>query len=351
MSPAGNHSIEPPLAERLGRGLVIPAMPLALDESRKWSFRHQRALVRYYLEAGAGGLAVGVHTTQFEIRNPEHGLFEPVLAACAEEARRKARAGDPAVLVAGVCGSTAQAVREAETARRLGYEVALVSLSAMREADDATLLDHCREIGEILPLFGFYLQPAIGGRTYGRGFWRGFAELDAAVAIKIAPFDRYATLEVVRAVAESGRRDLALYTGNDDAILQDLLTHFPWGRPPLRIVGGLLGQWAVGTRAAAALLKEVRNGRKSAAEWARLQARLTDFNAALFDPENRFAGCIAGIQEWLRRQGLVPSRACLRPDEDLSPGQAEEIDRVMKDYPEWQDTAFIEENRDAWLAD
>lgn len=351
MSSTRSSAPEVWLRERLGDGLVIPAMPLALDSNRQWSFRHQRALVRYFLDAGAGGLAVGVHTTQFEIREPDHGLYEPVLAACAGVARQHAAPDRPTVLVAGVCGSTPQAVSEAETARRLGYDAVLVSLSALREADDGALLGHCREIGAILPLFGFYLQPAIGGRTYGRDFWRGFAELDAAVAIKIAPFDRYATLEVVRAVVESGRTDLALYTGNDDAILFDLLTPFPWGDPPRRIVGGLLGQWAVGTRAAVALLEEVKRGEKSMAEWARLQARLTDFNAALFDPAHRFAGCIAGIQEWLRRQGLVPSRACLDPLEDLSPGQAKEIDRVMKDYPEWQDTAFIGENLDRWLAD
>ncbi|MCB1204011.1 MAG: dihydrodipicolinate synthase family protein [Verrucomicrobiae bacterium] len=351
MFPAGPLASDSRLREQLARGLVIPAMPLVLNANRKWSFRHQRALVRYYLDAGAGGLAVGVHTTQFEIRDPKHGLYEPVLAACAETARGQVPKQHPVVLVAGVCGTTAQAIREAETARRLGYDAVLVTLSAMREADDHTLLNHCREIGRILPLFGFYLQAAIGGRTYGRDFWRGFAELEAAVAIKIAPFDRYATLEVLRAVVESGRTDLALYTGNDDAILQDLLTPFPWGEPPCRIVGGLLGQWAVGTRAAVALLDDIKRGEKTAIEWARLQARLTDFNAALFDPAHRFAGCIAGIQEWLRRQGLIPSRACLNPKEDLSPGQAKEIDRVMKDYPEWQDTAFIAENRDAWLSD
>lgn len=335
----------------LGEGQVLPAMPLALDEARKWSPRHQRALLRYYLEAGAGGLAVGVHTTQFEIRDPAHGLLEPVLEFCAEEVRHHLGPERSFALVAGVCGGAAQAMREAELARRLGYDAVLLSLSALRDADDDELVAHCRRVGEILPLVGFYLQPAIGGRTYGYRFWRRFAEIDAAVAVKIAPFDRYATIEVVRAVAESGRDDLALYTGNDDNIVHDLVTPFPWGDPPRRIVGGLLGQWAVGTRRAAALLAAVKENRRAAAEWASLNASLTDLNAALFDPAHRFAGCIAGIQEMLRRDGLVPSRACLDPSEDLSPGQSEEIDRVRRAYPEWLDTDFIAEHRERWLAD
>ncbi|MBU6178481.1 MAG: dihydrodipicolinate synthase family protein [Verrucomicrobia bacterium] len=344
------HSSRSELLRHLGEGQVIPALPLALDADRTWSPRHQRALVRYYVESGAGGLAVGVHTTQFEIRDPSHALFEPVLRCGAEEVRRLTGGTVPFTLIAGVCGSTGQALAEADLARRLGYDAALLSLSALRDASDAELLEHCRRIGEVLPLVGFYLQRTIGGRDYGIDFWRGFARLEAAVAVKIAPFNRYATLDVVRAIAESGRDDLALYTGNDDNILHDLLTPFPWGSPPRRIVGGLLGQWAVGTRSAVALLSEVRQNARSAGEWAALNARLTDFNAALFDPSHQFAGCIAGIQEWLRRQGLLPSRACLDPHETLSPGQAEEIDRVMKDYPDWQDEAFISANLERWLA-
>lgn len=342
------------LRQHLLEGQAIPAMPLALHADRRWSQRHQRALVRYYLDAGAGGLAVGVHTTQFEIREPRHGLHRPVLALCAEEARRHADPGRPLALVAGVCGGTAQALREAELARTLGYDAALLSLSALRDAPDAELIDHCRRVGEILPLFGFYLQPAIGGRSYGYRFWREFAEIEAVAAIKIAPFDRYATLDVVRAVADSGRGDVALYTGNDDNIVHDLLTPFPFGdagAPPRRIVGGLLGQWAVGTKCAVELLDAVKADRRSASEWAEANASLTDFNAALFDPSHRFAGCIAGIQELLRREGLVPSRACLDPLEDLSPGQAEEIDRVLEQRSEWQDTEFIAEHLSRWLAD
>lgn len=342
------------LRHHLGAGQVIPAMPLALNSDRTWSPRHQRALVRYYLDAGAGGLAVGVHTTQFEIREPRHSLYDSVLSLCASETRRHLVPGRPFALVAGVCGATGQALREAAVAKELGYDAALLSLSALREANDAELIAHCRRVGEILPLFGFYLQPAIGGRSYGYRFWREFAEIEAAVAIKIAPFDRYATLDVVRAVADSGRDDLALYTGNDDHIIHDLLTPFPFGgpgAPPKRIVGGLLGQWAVGTKRAVALLDEVKSTSRSAAEWAALDAGLTDFNAALFDPAHRFAGCIAGIQELLRREGLLPSRACLDPKEDLSPGQTEEIDRVMAAYPEWQDSEFIAENLDRWLGE
>lgn len=339
------------LRRHLGDGQVIPAMPLALDGERQWSTRHQRALIRYYLEAGAGGLAVAVHTTQFEIRAPGHGLFEPVLRFSAEEVRRHLEPSRPFALIAGVCGKTAQAINEATLARDLGYDAALLSLTALGGAMDAELIGHCRRIGEILPLVGFYLQPAIGGRRYGYDFWRAFAEIESVVAIKIAPFDRYATLDVVRAVTESGREDIALYTGNDDHIIGDLNTPFPWGDPPRRIVGGLLGQWAVGTRRAVALLESIKIEPRSAAAWASLDASLTDVNAALFDPAHRFAGCIAGIQEVLRRDGLVPSRACLDPDEDLSPGQAAEIDRVLTAHPDWFDHDFIAENLEHWLSD
>ncbi len=339
----------PDLRSHLLAGQVIPAMPLALTDERHWSPRHQRALLRYYREADAGGLAVGVHTTQFEIRKPEHALYEPLLSFCAAEL--KAMAGGSFAMIAGVCGDTAAACREAAIARELSYDAGLVSLAAMRLADTPALIAHCREVAEILPVIGFYLQPTIGGRTYPYDFWRGFAEIENVVAIKIAPFDRYATLDVVRAVADSGRRDIALYTGNDDAIIHDLLTPFPFGEPPSRIVGGLLGQWAVGTRRAVELLAEIRSGTGSPRDWAARQASLTDFNAAFFDPSHRFAGCIAGINEMLRRDGLLPSRACLDPQEDLSPGQAAEIDRVTKAYPEWQDREFILANRDRWLAD
>ena len=339
------------LSRHLGEGQVIPAMPLALEADRTWSRRHQRALIRYYLESGAGGLAVAVHTTQFEIRAPEHGLLEPVLRFSAEEVRRHLDPERPFALIAGVCGKTVQAIAESSLARELGYDAALLSLTGLGGASDEELVEHCRRIGQILPLVGFYLQPAIGGRRYSYDFWRAFVEIESVVAIKIAPFDRYATLDVVRAVAESGRTDLALYTGNDDHIIGDLITPFPWGDPPRRIVGGLLGQWAVGTRRAVALLESVKTEERSAAAWSALDASLTDLNAALFDPAHRFAGCIAGIQEMLRRDGLVPSRACLDPDEVLSPGQSAEIDRVLAAYPDWLDREYIAQNLGRWLAD
>lgn len=314
--------------ERLRQGLVIPAHPLCLTADRRFDEERQRALTRYYLDSGAGGIAVGVHTTQFAIRDPRHGLLEPVLRAAAEEAR-----GRDAVLVAGVCGGTAQALREAELARTLGYHCGLVSLAALREAGIDELVAHIAAVGRVLPVFGFYLQPAVGGRVLPYEFWRRAAELEALAAIKIAPFNRYQTIDVVRAVAESGRaREIALYTGNDDNIVADLLTPFQFGATTVRIRGGLLGQWAVGTKSAVSLLRRIHEGQNPSLLLS-LGAQLTDLNAALFDAANGFRGSIAGIHEVLVRQGRMASRACLDPEEDLSPGQLEEIDRVMAAYP------------------
>ena len=344
------------LRASLGAGVVIPAHPLALTAERRLDERHQRALTRYYLDAGAGGLAVGVHTTQFEIRRPEHGLYRPVLQLAAETARARHDATRaPITLVAGAIGQTAQAVAEAEIAASLGYDLVLLSLGALRDASDEALIAHCRAVAEVLPLFGFYLQPAVGGRVLGYRFWRAFAEIERAWAIKIAPFDRYRTLDVVRAVADSGRTDLALYTGNDDAIVPDLVTPFPVSgdEPPHRIVGGLLGQWAVWTHAAVQLLHRARSARESGnvdAALLRDGAALTDANAAIFDATNGFAGCIPGIHEVLRRQGLLRGRWCLDPEEELSRGQAEEIDRVLGAYPGLTDDRFVEERLEGWLS-
>lgn len=314
--------------ERLRQGLVIPAHPLCLTPDRRFDEERQRALTRYYLDSGAGGLAVGVHTTQFAIRAPEHNLLEPVLRAAAEEAR-----GRDVVLVAGICGRTAQALREAELAASLGYHCGLVSLSALKDAGIDELVAHIAEIGRVIPIFGFYLQPAVGGRLLPYAFWRRAAELECLVAIKIAPFNRYQTIDVVRAVADSGRaREIALYTGNDDNIVADLLTPFHFGGATLRIRGGLLGQWAVGTKSAVSLLRRVHQGDNPSLLLA-LGAQLTDLNGALFDAANGFRGCIAGIHEVLVRQGRMATRACLDPHEDLSPGQLEEIDRVLAAYP------------------
>jgi dihydrodipicolinate synthase/N-acetylneuraminate lyase len=344
------------LRAHLGAGQVIPAHPLALTARRTLDERRQRALTRYYVDAGAGGIAVGVHTTQFAIRHPHHGLFRPVLELAAETARA-ARANDPTpfALVAGAVGDTRQAVSEAEIAAALGYDLVLLSLGGLSQASDAELIRHCRAVAEVLPVFGFYLQPAVGGRVLSYAFWREFAEIRSAWAIKIAPFNRYRTLDVVRAVADSGRDDLALYTGNDDNILLDLLTPFPvhvGGRAGVRhIMGGLLGQWAVWTRTAVEMLDRLPAARGALVDvsWLRASAALTDANAAVFDAAHDFAGCIPGIHEVLRRQGLLAGTWCLDPTETLSPGQAEEIDRVYRQYPELTDDDFVRENLDRWM--
>jgi len=347
-------------------GQVIPAHPLALDERRMLDERHQRALTRYYLDAGAGGLAVGVHTTQFEIRQPQHGLYRPVLELAMEVVREKLESTPrPFGMVAGLVGDTRQALAEAEFASALGYDAGLLSLGAWRDADEQSMLDHCRAVAEAIPLFGFYLQPAVGGRELSHAFWRRFAEIPELIAIKIAPFDRYRTIDVVRAIAGSGRDDVALYTGNDDSIIVDLLTPFPvevQRRAGVRhIVGGLLGQWAVWTRRAVEMLEEIRVVRErrasdeearpaSADSWLKRAAALTDANAAIFDAAHRFAGCIPGIHEVLRRQGLMRGTWCLDPAETMSPGQSEEIDRVLRQYPELSDGAWVAERLDGWLS-
>ena len=346
------------LRSTLGRGLVIPAHPLALDANGRFDERHQRALTRYYAAAGAGGLAVGVHTTQFAIRDPKIGLFEPVLALAREEMDRadSARPSCPLVRVGGACGETSQAVTEGRLLAEHGYHAALLSLAALREATDDQLIAHCEEVASVLPIVGFYLQPSVGGRLLGYGFWRRFVEISRVVAIKIAPFNRYQTLDVVRALAASGRDDIALYTGNDDTIVGDLLTPFRFGvddaPSEARIVGGLLGHWAVWTKSAVALLEEchraVATGQVPIG-LLRTAAEVTDANAAFFDAANGFAGCIAGINEVLRRQGLLSSARCLDPAEMLSPSQAQEIDRVTRAYPHLKDDDFVRAHLDEWL--
>jgi hypothetical protein len=364
---AGGAPAGPVALESLRRGVAIPAHPLALTASRKLDERRQRALSRYYVAAGAGGLAVAVHTTQFGIRNPEVGLLRPVLELAAEEMdradanQRGAGPGPaaPLVRIAGVCGSTAQAVGEAELARSLGYHAGLLSLAAVK-GDDDLLIQHCRAVASVLPVIGFYLQPAVGGRALGIGFWRRFVEIENVVAIKIAPFNRYKTLDVVRAVAESGREDVALYTGNDDNIVLDLLTPFRFtpqggrGAPvERRIVGGLLGHWSVWTKRAVELLENCRSVAAAdgsvTADLLALSVQVTDSNAAFFDAAHDFAGCIAGLHEVLRRQGLLEGVWCLDPHEGLSPGQAREIDRVYAAYPHLNDDEFVARHRDEWL--
>lgn len=351
---------QPPewVCARLREGLVIPAHPLALTSSRKLDERRQRALTRYYHAAGAGGIAVGVHTTQFAIREPRHGLFAPVLQLAAETAADcDARSGRRTVRIAGVCGETAQALAEAALVREAGYHVALLSLAATREWAEEDVLRHCETVAREIPLFGFYLQPAVGGRILSQQFWRRFAAIPNVVGIKIAPFNRYQTLDVLRGVHESGRqREIALYTGNDDHILLDLLTENRLDAthegPGLRMVGGLLGHWACGTRRAVEqweLCRSVRDGAPIPARLLTLAAQVTDANSALFDAAHQFAGCIAGIHEVLRRQRLLEGLWCLDPAETLSPGQSEALDRVAGAYPHLSDDAFVEEHRDEWL--
>ncbi|HKG90839.1 MAG TPA: dihydrodipicolinate synthase family protein [Gemmatimonadaceae bacterium] len=343
------------LRATLLEGHVMPAHPLALTARRRLDERRQRALTRYYVAAGAGGVAVGVHTTQFAIRGA--GLYRPVLelaAAAADEAL--GTPPRPFVRVAGLVGRTRQAVAEAETARALGYDAGLLSLAAFRDADDRELLRHCRAVAATIPLFGFYLQPAVGGRVLGYRFWRALAEsVEDLVAIKVAPFNRYQTLDVVRGVVDAGRAgEVALYTGNDDNIIPDLLTPFPTpGGAAARIVGGLLGQWAVWTRRAVETLDRIKAARAAGSppdpHWLSAGAALTDANGAIFDARHAFAGCIPGIHEVLRRQGLLRGLWTLDPNETLSPGQRAEIDRVCRAYPELTDDEFVEAGRDEWM--
>jgi dihydrodipicolinate synthase/N-acetylneuraminate lyase len=357
------------VAAALHDGLVIPAHPLALDGRRELQEARQRALTRYYLASGAGGVAVAVHTTQFEIRDA--GLLEPVLRLAAEEvkAAELSKAGwgagtvkdRPFVMVAGVCGPTEQALREAELARGLGYHLGLLSTGGLADSSEEVLLQRAQAVSEIIPLFGFYLQPAVGGRVLSFEFWREFCRLEGVAAIKIAPFNRYQTLDVVRAVAASGRaEEIALYTGNDDNVVGDLLTVFRLqaggGHVEKRIVGGLLGQWAVWTHAAVELLERVKRVRADnqgrageTLELLTLGAQLTDANAAVFDAAHGFRGCIPGINEVLHQQGLLEGNWCLDPHEVLSPGQLDEIDRVSRAYPHLSDDDFVADHLDEWL--
>jgi dihydrodipicolinate synthase/N-acetylneuraminate lyase len=334
------------LRTQLISGLVIPAHPLALNRERKLDERRQRALTRYYLAAGAGGIAVGVHTSQFAIRDPSIGLFEPVLQIAMEEMREQ-----PIVKIAGVCGKLPQALSEAAVAARIGYHAVLLSLAALPDASIAELIEHSRAVASIIPIIGFYLQPSVGGRVLSHAFWREFCQIENVVAIKVAPFNRYQTLEVIRALAISGRtQEIALYTGNDDNILIDLLTAYDLDGERIRFAGGLLGHWAVWTKKAVAHLAAAKqHSNDNSSDLLTLAQQITDANAALFDPSHHFRGCIPGIHEILRRQGLLEGRWCLDPREDLSPGQAEEIDRVCRLYPHLQDDEFVQAHLDEWL--
>ncbi|WP_240417970.1 dihydrodipicolinate synthase family protein [Paenibacillus periandrae] len=340
----------------LHSGLVIPAHPLALNSARQLDERRQRALTRYYMASGAGGIAVAVHSTQFEIREERYNLLEPVLRLAAEEVDN-ARLTRPFLKIAGICGFTDQALAEAELAVRLGYDAGLLSMGGLQGWSEEEILRRTEAVAEVMPVIGFYLQPSVGGRIFSFDFWRRFAEIPGIVAIKMAPFNRYQTIDVVRAVCYSSRRDeIALYTGNDDNIINDLLTTYRFnvnGVPVEKtIVGGLLGHWAVWTQKAVELLEEIKAARQSKpidSAWLTRNIEVTESNAAFFDPAQAFAGCIPGIHEVLRRQGLLEGTWCLNPHETLSPGQAEEIERMYRDYPHLNDDEFVKSHLAEWL--
>lgn len=338
------------LRQLLHEGTVIPAHPLALTETRQLDEKRQRLLTRYYLASGAGGVAVGVHTTQFEIRKPEINLLERVLELAADEIAT-ARLSRPFLKIAGVCGPTEQALRESKLAVKYGYPIGLVSLGGLNHYSDEQLIAHLREVSDRIPVFGFYLQPAVGGRLLSYDFWRQMADIPNVVGVKIAAFNRYQTLDAVRGICDSKRRDdIALYTGNDDNIVADLLTpyRFPVHGKTVekRFVGGLLGHWAVWTSQAVELLAQVKhcieNNYDGSEALLAKGIAVTDMNAAIFDAPNSFKGCIAGIHEVLKRQGILAGTWCLNPEERLSMGQAEEIDRIMKGYPELTDDTFVQ---------
>jgi dihydrodipicolinate synthase/N-acetylneuraminate lyase len=357
---ASTRGLDTRAASALREGVVIPAHPLALNPERRLDERRQLALSRYYCAAGAGGLAVGVHTTQFAIRDPAIGLYEPVLRLALDAMRNHDRErGTRLIRVAGICGETRQALREARLARDIGYDLGLLSLGAVRDVDETELIEHCRMVSEVIPLFGFYLQPAVGGRLLSYAFWRRLLEIENVFAIKVACFNRYQTLDVVRALADSGQQDrVSLYTGNDDSIVVDLLSGYrlcgPLGETTVHFTGGLLGHWAVWTRRAVEMFERIRECRRGDGHDALAlldrAAEVTDANAAFFDAVNQYAGCVAGLHEVLRRQGLLAGRWCLDPQEDLSPGQIEEIDRVYRSYPHLNDDDFVARNLDRWLA-
>jgi dihydrodipicolinate synthase/N-acetylneuraminate lyase len=343
------------IRERLLEGCMIPAHPLALNSRRLLDERRQRALTRYYLDAGATGLAVGVHTTQFEIHDPAVGLYKPVLELASRTVTEWSDRACP-IRVAGICGDTAQAAGEAATARDLGYDVGLVSLAALGEVSTEELVAHISVVAETIPVFGFYLQPLVGGRVLEQRFWERIFEIENVVAVKVAPFDRYHSMDVIRALLSVGReRDIALYTGNDDSIIVDLLTRFQIGVGSSGVVfaGGLLGHWAVWTKSAVDYFQRCRACRglgSIPSDILDLSSQVTDANQAFFDPDHDFAGCLPGLHEVLRRQGLLEGRWCLNPNEELSPGQMERIDAVYRLYPFLNDDQFVAENLNRWLS-
>jgi dihydrodipicolinate synthase/N-acetylneuraminate lyase len=346
------------LRQKVKKGVVIPAMPLALNPDRSFDEKHQRALSRYYIDCGVGGIAVGVHSTQFQIRESEIGLFKPVLNLVSETIDAYCKPESGILRVAGICGKTDQAIKEAEFAVKAGYHAGLLSLAAFGDDDIQTMIDHCEKIAQVLPIFGFYLQPSVGGRILPYAFWRKFAEIENVLAIKIAPFNRYQTFDVVRAVCDAGREDdIALYTGNDDNIVLDLLTNYriqsESGEKTVRIVGGLLGHWSVWTKTVVNLLAQIHDLTEKQLpippQMLSLAQEITDANAVVFDAANNYSGCLPGIHEVLRRQGLFQGTWCLDENEQLSAGQADQIERVYSSYPHLNDDNFVSENLARWL--
>ena len=343
---------------KLHEGTVIPAHPLALTPEKQLDETRQRALTRYYIDAGAGGMAVGVHTTQFEIRDPEFNLFEKVLKMAIEETE-KANAPESFIKIAGICGPVEQAVKEAQYSKGIGYDLGLLSMGGLDDYTEDELIERAERVGKEIPLVGFYLQPAVGGRVFSFDFWKRFADIPSVYAIKMAPFNRYQTFDVVRAVCNSERNEeIALYTGNDDNIVADLLTTYriKAGNRTVekQIVGGLLGHWAVWTKQVVSLFHEIKQVRPDSSfpkELMTLGQEITDANAALFDASNGFKGSIAGINEVLSRSGLMQGNWCLMDEERLSPGQMEEINRIYDSYPHLTDDQFIKENLSKWLSD
>ena len=350
--------MNPEILKLIRKGVALPATPLALTSDRQFDAHRQKALMRYYVDAGAGGVAVGMHFTQFEIRNPGVGLFEPVMQTCAEELDRLSQDRKrPLIKIAGINGRTAEAREQAQLAHDLGYDFAIISMAAFGpDAMEQDLLHHVREIAKIMPVFGFYLLTGVGGIHLPYTFWRELVEIENVYGIKIAPFDRYGTVDVVRAVADAGRQDaITLYTGNDDSILYDLVTPFNFGTGDVRIRGGLLGQWACWTKTACDFLEKVHawwdSGEPLSRDMLTLSAEMTDANAAIFDARHNYAGSIPGVHEILRRQRLLEHTRTLKHDEVLSPGQAEEITRVCQAYPHLTDDGFVAENLERWLSE
>lgn len=343
--------------EILHAGTVIPAIPLVLDKQRKFDEASQRTLIRYYLAAGVGGIATAVHTTQFEIRKPEYGLFEPVLRITAEEIERFERdTGKTIVRIAGVCGPSEQAVKEARLAASLGYDAALLSPGGLESLSEREMIARTADVAAIIPVIGFYLQMACGGRRLSFDYWKAVADTPNVVALKCAPFNRYQSIDLVRGCVFSKRRDkVALYTGNDDNIVADLLTTFSFPvdghKVKVRFAGGLLGHWSLWVHSVVPLYEKIKACREKEeipADLLTTAAQITDCNGAFFDAAHQFAGCIPGVHEVLRRQGLMKGDWCLDPSIVLSPGQKEEIDRVYRMYPNLNDDAFVRENLEKW---